>query len=246
TQSTYSLSFASCVEADYWDVDVIPEDSHMFFKLLFRFGDQVRVEPIYLPVISDAAERPGYFGTLYSQFEQEKRWAWGVSDIPYVLLGLFKGPRRLGPSCWYRGIRYIEEHLSWPVSPFMITFGAGAPGFFNHAFARTTLGHLLPNLSSYMLTVSLASMGVMIYLDYHLKPPPTDGRPLLHLIEWSLMPAVGIGLSALPGLVAHTRLLLGRYLQYKVTQKLPSALEPRPVLHVEQVAVPATALVDSR
>lgn len=246
-QSTYSLSFQACVEADYWDVDVIPEDSHMYFKMMFHFGRDVRVEPIYLPVISDAAERPGYLGTLLSQFEQEKRWAWGVADIPYVLLGLGRTALRGGLGRWYRGLRYIEEHLSWPLSPFLITFGAGAPRFFNPNFGRTSLGELLPALSSWVLTASLTSMAVMIVVDRMLKPAAPADHPLggwLHLLEWILMPAVGIGLSALPGLVAHTRLLLGRYLQYKVTQKVPSKLEPIPVLHLEQVAVPVSAVGD--
>ncbi|HEY8695084.1 MAG TPA: glycosyltransferase family 2 protein [Chloroflexota bacterium] len=231
-QSTYSLSFQACVEAGYWDVDVIPEDSHMFFKMMFHFGREVRVEPIYLPVVSDAAERPGYVGTLRSQFEQEKRWAWGVADIPYVLLGLGRISPRSGVSRWYRGLRYIEEHLSWPLSPFLITFGAAAPKYFNPAYGRTALGHLLPNLSGWVLTASLASMFVMIIVDRLLKPAAPASHPLggwLHLLEWAFMPAVGIALSALPGLAAHTRLLFGRYLQYKVTEKLAPAVEPLPV-----------------
>jgi cellulose synthase/poly-beta-1,6-N-acetylglucosamine synthase-like glycosyltransferase len=242
-QSTYSLSLQACVEAGYWDVDVIPEDSHMFFKMMFHFGREVRVEPIYLPVVSDAAERPGYVSTLWSQFEQEKRWAWGVADIPYVLLGLGRTALRRGLGRWYRGLRYVEEHLSWPLSPFLITFGASAPRFFNPTFGRTSLGQLLPNLCSWVLTASLASMAVMIVIDWLLKPAPA-GHPLggwLHLWEWILMPAVGIALSALPGLVAHTRLLLGRYLQYKVTQKVAHPLDPQPVRLLEQVAVPVSA-----
>lgn len=238
-QSTYSLSLAACVEAGYWDVDVIPEDSHMFFKQLFHFGDEVRVEPIYLPVIADAAERPGYVGTLRSQFEQEKRWAWGVADIPYVVLGLV---RKKGFRGWYRGLRYIEEHLSWPVSPFILTFGGSAPRLFNHAYSHTAMGQLIPNLCGYVLTASLASMGVMVIIDHRLKPEAPLAHPvrrLFHLLEWALMPAVGIALSALPGLVAHTKLLLGRYLEYKVTQKLPHAGEPL-MLHMEQVPVPVT------
>jgi hypothetical protein len=127
------------------------------------------------------------------------------------------------------------------LSPFMITFGAGAPGYFNHTYARTPIGHLLPSLSGYMLTASLASMGVMVIMDYQLKPAAPETHAfsgLLRLAEWCLMPAVGIALSALPGLVAHTRLLFGRYLEYKVTEKLaPSVVEPRSALQMEAVPV---------
>lgn len=239
TQSTYSMALSTCMEAGYWDGNVIPEDSHMFFKLLFKFGPEVQVEPIFLPVVSDAAESAGYVGTLRSQFEQEKRWAWGVADIPYVIRGLLRMPR---PGRWkavYRGLRYIEEHLSWPLSPFLITFGAGAPGYFSPGYARTSLGHLLPALSGYLLTASLASLVVMVVVDCKMKPAEANPHRLLGLrrmFEWVLMPAVGIGLSALPGLAAHTRLLLGRYLEYRVTPKLAEP-ETLPLLQMEQVPV---------
>ena len=36
-------------EVGYWDVDVIPEDSHMCFKVLFHYGQRVKVRPIFLP-----------------------------------------------------------------------------------------------------------------------------------------------------------------------------------------------------
>jgi hypothetical protein len=34
------------------------------------------------------------------------------------------------------------------------------------------------------------------------------------------MPVVGFFLSAIPGLDAHTRLMLGKYMEYKVTEKV--------------------------
>jgi len=34
------------------------------------------------------------------------------------------------------------------------------------------------------------------------------------------MPLVGLFFSALPGLDAHTRLMLGKYIEYKVTEKV--------------------------
>ena len=39
-------------------------------------------------------------------------------------------------------------------------------------------------------------------------------------LEYFLYPMVGLVLSVLPALEAHTRLLLGRYLEYRVTEKV--------------------------
>jgi hypothetical protein len=38
-------------------------------------------------------------------------------------------------------------------------------------------------------------------------------------VQWLLIPAVGLLLSNLPALDAQTRLMTGRYLEYRVTEK---------------------------
>ncbi|MHB8619897.1 MAG: glycosyltransferase family 2 protein [Chloroflexota bacterium] len=246
-QSTYSMGLATCVEAGYWDVDVIPEDSHMFFKLLFRFGSEVRVEPLYLPVLADAAEGSTYLGSLKSQFNQEKRWAWGASDIPYILQQSWQSRAGGALSRWYRVCRYMEEHLSWPVGPFVLTFGGGAVGYFNHQFARTPAGHLLPMLDGDILTASLVSMVALLAIDWKLRPDPISRRPaisrLLSCLEWILMPVVGLLLTALPGLVAHMRLLFGRYIEYTVTEKIAPPVDVPAALpaSMEQALSPVRA-----
>jgi hypothetical protein len=45
-------------------------------------------------------------------------------------------------------------------------------------------------------------------------------RIILSPLEFILLPISGFLLSALPGLDAHTRLMLGKYLEYKVTEKV--------------------------
>ncbi len=160
-QSTYSMSLSACAEVGYWDVDVIPEDSHMFFKMLFHFGDAVRVVPIYLPVMADAVESTSYISTVRSQFNQEKRWAWGVSDVPYVLRG-WRNAEHAGAATGYRVLRYVEDHLNWPVGPFLLTFGGSAPAFFNHDFKLTAFGAIFPNITSALMTTSLIFSAVLM------------------------------------------------------------------------------------
>jgi hypothetical protein len=42
------------------------------------------------------------------------------------------------------------------------------------------------------------------------------------MASWLCLPLVGLALTTLPALDAHTRLMLGRYLHYQVTEKLPA------------------------
>src|SRR3989339_2043118 len=80
--STYTASLSMIDKIGYWDVDVIPEDWRLFFKAFFALQGKVSVEPLFLPIMADAAEASGVWKTYSSQYEQVKRWAWGVSDTP--------------------------------------------------------------------------------------------------------------------------------------------------------------------
>src|SRR5262249_41946250 len=45
-QSTYSLSWWAARRVAFWDLDVVPEVSHMFFKLSLHLGKRVRARAI--------------------------------------------------------------------------------------------------------------------------------------------------------------------------------------------------------
>jgi hypothetical protein len=225
TQSTYSLSWSAAREVDFWDVDVIPEDSHMFFKVLFHFGRRVQVRPIFLPVYADAAEGTTLERTLVNQYQQILRWAWGVSDIPYVVTGAMRARHipwytRLGRVVWY-----VEEHLMWPAHWFLLSLGGVVPALLNPSYAHSALGVWQAGLASAILGMCLPCLLIVILIDWRLRPQHPQGEdPIDVLIGWAafaLLPVIGLLLCALPALDAHTRLLFGRYLEYRVTEKVP-------------------------
>jgi cellulose synthase/poly-beta-1,6-N-acetylglucosamine synthase-like glycosyltransferase len=231
TQSTYSLTWWVARDVDFWDVDVIPEDSHMFFKVLFHFGRRVKVRPIFLPVYADAAEGPTLQRTLANTYLQIRRWAWGVSDVPYVVLGALRAPdmpwyTRLARMGWY-----IEEHFMWPTHWFLLTLGGLVPRLLNPAYAHSTLGLWQAGLISAIMGLCLPCLGIVIFIDWRLRPAHPDGEDLidalLGMAAFGLLPFVSFGLAALPALDAHTRLLFGRYLEYRVTEKVALASQPR-------------------
>jgi hypothetical protein len=43
---------------------------------------------------------------------------------------------------------------------------------------------------------------------------------IMQPLEFLLMPLIGFFFSALPGIDAHTRLMFGKYIEYKVTEKV--------------------------
>lgn len=222
--STYSLCLATAVKAGYWGVDVIPEDYHLFFKVYFAFGEKVATRGIFLPVLADAAESHTFLRTMINQYEQSKRWAWGVSDLPFVIRGVILHHEIPLGDRVRRLIMLLEHHIFWPANWFILTIGSTLPPLINPAFSRTVLGHNLSQISSGILTLSAIFLIVVIVIDWRTKPPrPKEFArwklPLLWL-QWLTLPVVSFFLSALPGLDAHTRMMLGKRLEYRVTEKV--------------------------
>ena len=184
----------------------------------------MEVEPIYLPVSVDAALSTGFWKTLKNQYEQFKRWAWGVSDDPYVIKNYFLSPKIPFWSKTIRTIRVIEDHFLWPVNWFIITVGINIPSLLNPSFSRTALGFNLPRISSIILSFCLLFLLVILIIDSKQRPPRPEGvskiKAILLPFEFLLMPVAGFIFTALPGLDAHTRLMLGKYLEYRVTEKV--------------------------
>lgn len=221
--STYTLSLKLMDEVGYWDTDVIPEDYRIFFKTYFATKGEVEVEPIFLPVHADAAESVGFWKTFVNTYEQVKRWAWGASDDSYIIKSYIMDREAPFWDKTIRVLKVVEDHFLWPVNWFVITIGANLPPLLNDVFSRTIIGKTLPQIASTIMTLSLLGVVAIVLVDMQARPKVEDlpwWRKVLAPFEFIAMPVVGFLFSALPGLDAHTRLMLGKYLEYRVTEKV--------------------------
>jgi cellulose synthase/poly-beta-1,6-N-acetylglucosamine synthase-like glycosyltransferase len=222
--STYSTSLKHMDEVGFWDTDVIPEDYRFFFKSYFAKKGNFGVRPIFLPVYADMPETENFWGTMLNQYEQLKRWAWGVSDDAYIIKQFIVHDEIPFWDRFIRIIKVIEDHFLWPVNWFAITLSALLPPLLNQEFNRTMIGKTLPQVSSFLLTLALISLATIMIIDALNRPPRPNKKSVLSYIlqplEFVLLPVLGFFFTALPGLDAHTRLLLGKYLEYKVTKKV--------------------------
>jgi hypothetical protein len=120
--------------------------------------------------------------------------------------------------------------------PLLLLFGASIPGYlavlsqatgihlvgaYDYALTRTS--DYLGFTSAMILTVTLVSVAVLIYADEKLLParPPewSSWRRLKSYVEVLLYPLFGLFFSVIPALESQTRLMLGYYLEYRVTEK---------------------------
>lgn len=229
-QSTYSLSMRMCHDVGYWDVDVVPEDWHMFLKCFFACGGEPDVQPILLPVGNDGVRAHSYTRTFWEHYQQARRHAWGCTDIPYAIRQAIAHPeipllRRLR-----RVWSLTENHVLWSAQWFLITgvaanMSAGGWGGFIglHPFAVHNLpGWFIP-ASHWILLPCMIPLVGMIVLDMMMRPRrPRRWKLWLYPVQfaqWTLMAPITLFFTSLPAVDAQIRLALGRRLEYKVTEK---------------------------
>ena len=77
--------------------------------------------------------------------------------------------------------------------------------------------------AAWLLTGAFCCLLLLIYVEERIAPPrPASwglGRRALSWLQWIALPIVGLIFSNLPALDAQTRLMTGRYLEYRVTEK---------------------------
>ncbi|HUS83021.1 MAG TPA: glycosyltransferase family 2 protein [Dehalococcoidia bacterium] len=230
-QSTYSLSLRMAHEVDYWDPDIISEDWHMFLKCFFHCGGTVDVEPIFLPVGNDGVRVSSYFRTFWEHYQQARRHAWGACDIPYAIKKCLAHPEIRLRTRLRRTWGIIENHVLWSSQWFLISVPAGlyllsqfhlGP---NIVFGpQIDVGSLsFPAWSGAMLKPCLAPLIVMIICDMAMRPSRPKGfsRWLypVQFAQWAMMAVITFLFNALPALDSQMRLLIGKRLEYKVTEK---------------------------
>ncbi|OGH02975.1 MAG: hypothetical protein A2798_00925 [Candidatus Levybacteria bacterium RIFCSPHIGHO2_01_FULL_37_17] len=223
SNSTYSLSLKLLREIGFWDTDVIPEDYRIFFKAFYKKQGKVSVQPIFLKTSMDAPLSSSYIGSLKNKYHQERRWSWGASDDPLFIKWWLTVPNVPFFKKTVMLINVLVDHTLWPVNWFIITIAANVMPFINPVFTRTALGYNLPKIAGFILTLTVITTAVMFIIDYRTREKhhrASKKRLVFFPFEFLLLPFVGFFLSALPALISHTQLMLGKRLEYKVTEKI--------------------------
>jgi hypothetical protein len=221
--SSYGVSLQTVHEVDYWATDAIPEDSRFYWKSFFRYSGQFRSVPLFMPMYGDAVRARSYPRSLMQQYLQIRRWAWGVTDIPFFINNALRHSEIPLRERIVRLLSLWADHINWAIAPFVIVFGANLPLMLNDTFRPTALGQQLPIYAGWLLTGAMISLIVLIFIEDQLAPPrPAEWGLRMRLVsrlQWLALPVVGFFFTNLPALDAQTRLLTGRYLEYKVTEK---------------------------
>ena len=223
--SSHSLSFKALVDVGYWSLELIPDDSAIYWKSLILFDGDFRVVPMPATLSMDATEAPTFFKTFVNAYRQKLRWAWGVENVPIAARGLLKN-RHMS---FIDKIRYIfklfDTYFIWATWPFLLTIFGFLPRVFGRLFNLDAItifnlgriSGLIFQLASINLVIMIVVTALFIFRGDHTVPL---WRKLLYPVEWLLVPIITLFLSGMPALHAQTRLMFGRPLEFWAAEKV--------------------------
>lgn len=213
TFSSHSMPFKALVEIGYWHKDVVSEDSRIFWQCYLHYNGDWRVVPLFYPVSMDANVAPTFWKTLINIYKQQRRWAWGSENVPYLLTGFWKNKKIPWRSKIYWSFNLVEGYHSWATNVLIIFALGWLPVLIGGGgFNATILSYQLPKITRDI--IGLSSIGIVsaAILSTVLLPPRPGIRLrqyAWYILQWALMPVTLIIFGAIPALEAQTRLLLG-------------------------------------
>ncbi len=84
TFSSHSMSFKTLVDVNYWPVNMISDDSVIYWKCVDYNNGDYDVIPIHIPVSLDAVQAHNPIQAFLNQYKQMQRWAWGIENLQLV------------------------------------------------------------------------------------------------------------------------------------------------------------------
>jgi hypothetical protein len=223
--SAHSQSMQTIVDTDFWSVRTVVEDGHQFWRTYFRYDGKHDVLPIMVPVYLDAVLASTYIKTIKAQFKQVRRWAWGASDIAYVLQKGWRDKNRVPKvNLFFKTMRLFDSHISWATAPLLLLLAAFVPLYIAPQSRLSIVANQLPIMASRIQTVAMIGLFVSVYMSIRLLPPKPIRYKARHriymVIQWVYMPFTTIIFNSFAALNSQTRLIFGWYLgKFDITEK---------------------------
>jgi len=225
TFSSHSMSFHTLVQAGYWPVDMISDDSAIFWRCFLHCNGAYRTVPLHVTLSMSIVTGKSWLDTFRRLYVQKRRWAWGIENFPMVMEGFIHNNAIPWLEKAKHGFKMLENHVSWATWGFIVTFLGWLPVIFGgREYGLSVVSYNLPKITQMIFHLAGISLAISIILSLMLLPK----RPahvaftenFAFVAQWLLLPLILPFLLALPALDAQTRLLMGRHISFDVTSKV--------------------------
>jgi hypothetical protein len=224
TFSSHSMSFKTLVDVGYWPVDLVSDDSLIFWKCFLKFDGDYSTYPLEVPVYMDIAVGKNFLHTVLVQYKQKRRWAWGVENFVFLGMAFRRNNRIPWPVKARKLYQMLDNHINWATWAIIISFITPLVLFWGKVTMKNSL--VFFNLS-YINTIMFNALSFIILLSIFIgrqfippKPREVSGWiNVVFILQWFLLPLISALLGSFPALDAQTRLMCGKYLGFYPTPK---------------------------
>ncbi len=225
TYSSHSMTWKALVDIGFWSTSMVSEDSRIFWHCFCHYNGDYRVEPLYFPVSMDITMDKSALETARSLYKQQRRWGWGIENVPYLVFNFIKR-YRTAPKKQFISRIFVQLYgfHSWATNALIIAFIGWMPVIIGgDRFNSTVLSANLPAITRTLMMFAMIGLALSAVISTLLLPKRPAGYPfykwILMPLEWIVLPVIIIIFGAIPGLDAQTRLMFGKYLGFWVTPK---------------------------
>lgn len=224
TFSSHSMSFKTLIDLNYWQKNMVSEDSRIFWNAFLYYDGNYESIPLSYPVYMDANVAGTFWQTAKNVYKQQRRWAWGAENFSYVAFGFLKNNKISTRAKFYYLFNMLEGYWSWSTNALMIFALGWLPVMIGgRTFNESVLAYNLPSVTRTIMTFAMVGLVTSAIISMKLLPP----RPLHYpkrktvsmVLQWVLVPFTIIFFGSFPAIDAHTRLMLGKYMGFWITPK---------------------------
>jgi len=225
TYSSHSMTWRTLVEIGFWSTNMVSEDSRIFFHSFFYYRGDYRVEPLYYVVSMDVCMDKSFLHTAKNLYKQQRRWGWGVENVPYLTFNTIKLWRELPKrKSLYQIFVQIYGFHSWATNALIIAGVGWLPLLIGgDRFNESVLSNNLPAITQSLMNLAMVGMLLSAVISTLILPPKPPkygfGRRLIMFFQWLFLPISIVIFGAIPGLEAQTRLMFGKYMGFWITPK---------------------------
>jgi len=228
TFSSHSMSFKTLVALDFWQTNMVSEDSRIFWNSLLHYDGAYTSIPLSYPVSMDANLAETFWHTVKNVYRQQRRWAWGVENFPYTAFGFLKNSAKGGKMPFKTKLYYIfnmiEGYWSWSTNAIFIFALGWLPIILGgREFNNLVLAYNLPTITRLIMIFAMVGLVTSAIISMQLLPPRPAHygklRTASMILQWVLVPVTIILFGSIPALDAQTRLMLGKYMGFWITPK---------------------------
>jgi len=165
----------------------------------------------------DATLTESFKKTLFNQYKQLRRWAYGIENFPR-LLRVFANKECRIPKLARANIIFtmLEGRVSWGTTSFMLLFMGWLPLIVGGtSFNEMVLAHNLPLITQSLMRLAMVGIICSAILSFFIIPRRPKHYSWLRNLSFGLqsllIPIVSVLMTATPAMDAMTRLMLGKY-----------------------------------